>query len=79
MFRIFTDITRSPSGHAIAGLAQFFHNAARQHLVDFIMSRDGLGDLRPGILIPVVLAAVPDEDTTHLRELLDERDPLHET
>ena len=43
------------------------------------MTRNRLAHFRARILIPIVLAAVPDEDTTHPRELLDEFDALHET
>jgi hypothetical protein len=36
-------------------------NAAREVFINFIMSRDRLTNLGLWLLIPVVLAAVPDE------------------
>ena len=47
--------------------------------LDLTMTRNRLAHFGAGVLIPIMLAAVPDEDATHLREFLNERDPLHAT
>lgn len=47
--------------------------------MDFTMSRHRLRHLRPRILIPIVLPAVPDKHTPQLFDLLDQIPPLHAT
>ena len=48
-------------------------------LVDLAMPWDGLGDLGSWILIPVVFAAVSDEDTAEFLHGLDQITMLHAT
>lgn len=40
--------------------------------VDFAVAGNGLGNARGGIVVPVMLSAVADQDTTHLLKLLNE-------
>jgi len=60
-------------------VAQLLDDRAGDVFLDLAMTRNRLAHFRSRILIPIVLAAVPDEDTTHSRQLLDEFDALHET
>ena len=65
-------------GHAgLKALAQLANDAARQHLVDLGMPRNGLGNLGLGILISVVLAAVADEHRAGFLNLADQVAPFH--
>ena len=63
----------------LSGVTQFFDDGTGEVFLDFTMTRNRLAHFRPGILIPVVLAAVTDEHATHLREFLNEGDSLHAT
>lgn len=46
-------------------------------LLDFPVTRDGLGDLGDRILIPIVLASVPDEHPSRSFDLLNQLVPFH--
>ena len=53
------------------GASKLTKNAAREVFINFIMSRDRLANLALWLLIPVVFAAVPDEDGPSLFYFLD--------
>jgi hypothetical protein len=61
------------------GVAQLLNHGAGEEFVDFAVTWNRLAHFCARILLPVVLAAVPDQDASHARELLDERGSLHET
>ena len=44
--------------------------------VDFVMPGHGLADLGLGLLVPVVLTAMAEEDGASLTDFLDEIPPL---
>ena len=53
------------------GGSKLTKNAAREVFINFIMSRDRLTNLGLWLLIPVVLAAVPDKEGPSLFYFLD--------
>ena len=55
---------------------EFAENATGEVLVDLVMPGDGLADFGLGLLVPVVFAAVPEEDGAGLIDFLDEFAPL---
>ena len=58
-------------GELRLGGSKLTKNAAREVLINFIMARDRLANLCLWLLIPVVLAAVPDEEGPSLFYFLD--------
>ena len=58
-------------------VTQFLEDATGQEFLDFTVARDRLAHLGARVLIPIVFAAVTDEDTAHLREPLKKFDALH--
>lgn len=54
------------------GLGQHFQNAFRKMLVDLGVSRNRLRNLRGGVVIPVVLSAVANQQAANSFELPDE-------
>jgi hypothetical protein len=60
-------------------VAQFFDDGARKVFLYFAVAWNRLAHFRAGILIPIVLAAVPDKHAAHSREFLNECDALHAT
>jgi len=55
---------------------EFAQDAAGEMFVDFVVPGNGLADLGQGLLISVVLAAVPDENGAGLIDFLNEFPPL---
>ena len=49
----------------------------RQVLLDFLVTRDGLGNFGDRILIPIVFASVPDEHSSRSFDFLDQLAPFH--
>ena len=45
--------------------------------LDFLMTRNGLGDFGERILIPIVLASVPDEHPSRSLDFPDQLAPFH--
>ena len=48
-----------------------FDDRAGDVILDLAVARNRLAHFRARVLIPIGLAAVPDENATHARELLD--------
>lgn len=59
------------------GVGQHFQDAFRKVLVDLGVPRNRLRNLRGGVVIPVVLSAVADQQAADSFELPDEVLPLH--
>jgi hypothetical protein len=63
----------------LASIAQLLDHVAGEKLFDLTMSRDWLTLLGARVLIPIVLASMPDEHATHRCQLLDQFNAFHET
>ena len=57
--------------------AQVLDDFSSQMLIDLTMSRDGFGDVCGEISIPVVIAAMSNQNTAHLFDFSDEIETLH--
>jgi len=57
---------------------QLLENVPGEIVVDFAVPGHGLGDTRLGILVPIVLAAVPNEPATGFFELADQVGSFHD-
>lgn len=57
--------------------AQVLDDFSSQMFIDLTMSRDGFGDLGGEISIPVVIAAMPNQNTAHLFNFAYEIEPFH--
>ena len=58
-------------------VAQLFNDGTGEIFLEFPMARNRLAHLGAGILIPIMLAAVPDEHATHPGEFLNEFGAFH--
>ena len=56
---------------------QLRENVPGETVPDLAMARHGLGESRPGIAVPVMLGAMPNQHATGLLDSLDERNPFH--
>ena len=68
---------RAKDSAALAVCGKLLQNGTREMFIDLAMTRNGLRDFGGGILIPVVFAAVADEDRTLGFNLLDEFAAFH--
>ena len=82
--QVFVDVMRARtipihSAFIISGVAQHSQNTFCEMFLDLGVARDGLGNLRGRVVIPIVLSTVTNEHTPNGFKLSDEIFALHRT
>jgi hypothetical protein len=63
----------------IITVAQLFYDSPRQMFIDFAVAWNGLAHFRTRVLIPIMFAAMPNENATQACQLLNQFDAFHDT